>query len=356
MVYVPVDKMTSSRGRPYRGSTFCPTGDLTEDNEATMKRKAYIGLSSPTAYFYDGDKKHFQEPWQWNPILESPQGLITLFDELWFLSRPLCPVSLRKESYVKFLDEDSDFVPLIKALNSILEDQRLEGLAAHNPFIGNIIDLNSDYPSEQFKQYNKVIEHIYGRPPGEGAPIDNHSHTIDLCGFNVSGNSMRLELLAYDIAFLGNAGIENIELITNRFNSVAFKNKPTIIEKIQVSQGVTVKRIPVLQTPSGPIIYRIESIRESNFLVDFRNKILESNNPENFIDLVSNIEEEFQKYRNSVLLERQRGSRLGASIANNAFSFLVGAVVPGVGEVKSLMSDSTARNFNWTGFLAELEI
>ena len=82
-----------------------------------MKRRAYIGLSSPTAYFYDHNQEFFKkEPWRWNPILESPQGLITLFDELWFLSRALCPVSLRKESYIKFMNEDSDYEHLIKAL------------------------------------------------------------------------------------------------------------------------------------------------------------------------------------------------------------------------------------------------
>jgi hypothetical protein len=320
-----------------------------------MARRAYIGLSSPTAYFFDHDQTHFKELWRWNPILESPQGLITLFDELWFLSRPLCPVSLRQENYVKFLDEDSDYIPLIKGLNDILQVGRLDGLARVYPFISNIIDLGSKYPGEQFRRYNQVIEYVYGRQPGEGAPIDNHSHNLKLCGFDVSGNSMRLDLLAYDIAFLGSSGIKNIELVTNRFNSTAFKIKPTTIEKIQISQGVTVKRIPVLQTPRGPIINRIESIRENNFLVDFRSKILESNNPENFFELVDNIEREFQKYRNEILLERQKASRLGTSIANNAFSFAIGALVPGVGEFKSLKSDAAARNFSWTGFLAELE-
>ena len=82
-----------------------------------MKRRACIGLSSPTAYFYDHKHEHLKkEPWEWNPILESPQGLITLFDELWFLSRVLCPVNLRREPYVKFLDDDSDYRPLIKML------------------------------------------------------------------------------------------------------------------------------------------------------------------------------------------------------------------------------------------------
>lgn len=321
-----------------------------------MKRRAYIGLSSPSAYFYDHDKQYFKkEPWRWNPILESPQGLITLFDELWFLSRALCPVSLRNENYVKFLDEDSDYIPLIKGLTEILNSNSLDGIVQDSPFIDQYIDIQSDYPSEQFKRYRQVIENVYGRQPDSNLPIDNHSHSIDLCGFDVSGNSMRLDLLAYDIVFLSKAGIRNIELVTNSFNNAAFKINPTTIKNIQVAQGVTIKRVPFLQTPSGPIINRIEAIRESNFLVDFRDKIINSDKPENLVDLVANIENEFQNYRNDVLLQLQNNSRVGTSIANNALSLVVGAFIPGVGEVKSLRSDAEARKFSWTGFLADIE-
>lgn len=320
-----------------------------------MKRRAYIGLSSPTAYFYDDAQKYFKEEWRWNPILESPQGLITLFDELWFLSRPLCPVSFRNEKYVKFIDEDSDFIPLIKDLSEKFKSYNIDVLLTEQPFIADIIDLNNHYSSEQFKRYNQIIEYVYGRKPGEGAPIDNHSHGIDLCGYSFSGNSMRLDLLAFDIAFLGRAGISNIEFITNSFNSVAFKQQVETPNLLQISQGITIKRIPVLQTPAGPIIERIDSIRESNFLVDFREKILKSEKQENFTDIVVSIEQEFRKYRNDVLLDKQRGSRLINSIGNNALSFAIGAIIPGVGEVKSLMSDAAARKFNWTGFLAEIE-
>ena len=321
-----------------------------------MKRRAYIGLSSPTAYFYDHNQDFFKkEPWRWNPILESPQGLITLFDELWFLSRALCPVSLRKESYIKFLDEDSDYVPLIKALTEILNSKSLDGIVEDCPNVDHFIDIKSDYPSEQFKRYRQVIENVYGRQPDSHLPIDNHSHGLDLCGFNVSGNSMRLDLLAFDIAFLRKAGIRNIELVTNSFNSAAFKTSPKTIKDIQVAQGVTIKRVPFLQTPSGPVIKRIEAIRESNFLIDFRDKILNNDKPENLVDLVTNIEKEFQNYRNDVLLQLQNSSGIGTSIANNAISFVVGSYIPGVGEIKSLRSDAEARKFSWTGFLADIE-
>ena len=104
-----------------------------------------------------------------------------------------------------------------------------------------------------------------------------------------------------------------------------------------------------------PIIEKIDSIREGNFLIDFRNKILKSDDLEDFKEIVVNIEKEFKKYRNDLFLERQKGSRLINSIGNNALSFVLGSFIPGVGEVRSLVSDISARKFNWTKFLTEIE-
>lgn len=233
--------------------------------------------------------------------------------------------------------------------------KKLAGLVKENQFIEEIVRLDYNYASEQFRRYNEVIQHVYGREPGEGAPIDNHSHAITVGGHSLGGDSMRLELIAFDVAILGRLGLRNIEFITNRFNNSALKNNDNVIDKIQVSQGLTIKRIPVLQTPVGPVIDKIESIRESNFLIDFRSKIQTETNHENLLEIVSTIEGQFQKYRNDVLIEKQKGSRLVTSLANNALSLIIGAIVPGVGEAKSTLQDIKTRNFSWTGFLAELE-
>lgn len=202
-----------------------------------------MGLSSPTAYFYDHGREYFREEWRWNPILESPQGLVTLFDEIWFLSRALCPVSLRDEQYVKFLDEDSDFVRLIKGVSHTFENEGLEGLTKENQFIDEIVRLDYEYASEQFRRYDKVIEHVYGRQPGKGAPIDNHSHSITIAGHSFTGDSMRLDLIAFDVAILGRLGVRNIEFITNRFNNSALKIGSKTLGDIRLSEGITIKRI-----------------------------------------------------------------------------------------------------------------
>jgi len=187
-------------------------------------------------------------------------------------------------------------------------------------------------------------------------PLDNHSLSIDLCGYNTSGNSVRTDLLAFDIALVCRLGVSNIELITNRFNSSVFRKKISTLHEIQVAQEIIIKRIPVLQTPTGPVISGIEKIRENNFLVDFRDKISSGNTDTGIYEIALNVEKEFSEYRNTLLLNKQKGSRLMSSIAKNALSFAIGSFIPGLGEINSLKDAIKDRKFSWTGFLAELEI
>lgn len=256
---------------------------------------------------------------------------------------------------MKFLDEDSDFIPLIRGVVSLFEKEALFGLGSVYPFLHDVIDFDNNYAQEQFKRYAEVIDEVYGCKPGDGVPIDNHSSTFQLQGHQFSGDSMRVELLGLDVAIFCSLGVKNIEFITNRFNNGVLKSNTGTLKNVQLSQGVIIKRIPVLQTPIGPIIDRIDSIRGNYFLQDFRKKIIETDNQGSLTELVIAIESEFSKYRNNVLLGKQKGSRLLNSLARNSISFVAGEIIPGVGEMKSLISDGSARKANWTGFLAEIE-
>ena len=37
------------------------------------------------------------------PIIESPWGLMLLYDELWFLCKDVCPLNMRECSFVKYV-------------------------------------------------------------------------------------------------------------------------------------------------------------------------------------------------------------------------------------------------------------
>lgn len=319
-----------------------------------MKRIADIGLSSPTAYLYDSNNKYFKDEWDWNPIIESPQGLITLFDEIWFLTRSLCPINLRKESYVKFLDENSFYTQKISRICRNFFRLEFKEFVTIYPYISSTIDINNDFSKAQFDKYWEVINSIYGKDAND-LPIDNHSHLFQFSKFKMSGNSMRSDLIAFDIAVVGQLNLLGLELISNSFNINAFKIKNKIFDNTKISEGITIKNIPVLQTPIGPVIKDIERIRENKFLIDFREKLY-TNNVEDISEGIEKIEKEFKSYRNDVLLNHQNKSNLFNSIAITIFEKAIDLItLGGILTVKKEIDNYQTRKKNWTGFIASLE-
>lgn len=82
-------------------------------------RIAVIGLSTPLCYDYKNPIKNpsgdiYDTP---NPILESPFGLLLLYDEVWFLNRNLCPQNMWNLPYVKFMDEEGT-LPSLEGIQS----------------------------------------------------------------------------------------------------------------------------------------------------------------------------------------------------------------------------------------------
>lgn len=318
-----------------------------------MKRIAYIGLSSPTAYFYDHDRKYFKEPWAWNPILESPQGLITLFDEIWFFSRALCPVNLRNSNFVKFLDENSFYSSKIERVCRDFDIFSFDRFLEIYPLITQLIDTNSNYSEEQFKRYEKIIDSVYG-DNSLIFPIDNHSHELTFSDFQYRGNSMRVDLIAFDIAIIQEINLIGLELISNSFNVNAF-NIHKKFNKIKISEGVTVSKIPVLQTPVGPVIDKIESLRENKYLVDFRQKINKLEKVDDIKDNIVSIESEYISYTKNVLQQHQNKAQLFNSISSTVIdTFLDLATLSGVSTIKKIADDRNTRKMNWTGFITNI--
>jgi hypothetical protein len=68
------------------------------------KRIAYVGLSTPVFYDYKYSARETNADTRSspNPILDSPYGLLLLYDEIWFLTRSLCPDNMRDLPYVNF--------------------------------------------------------------------------------------------------------------------------------------------------------------------------------------------------------------------------------------------------------------
>lgn len=73
-----------------------------------MILRGFVGLSAPVAYKYGLGDQRLLGPQSagGNPILEGGVAISLIYEELWFLTRALCPLNLRDCSWVYFLDEE----------------------------------------------------------------------------------------------------------------------------------------------------------------------------------------------------------------------------------------------------------
>jgi hypothetical protein len=79
-----------------------------------VRKIAYIGPSGPIGYDYE----HGLNTRYPNPLLEAPFGLAIMYDEVKFLHPAVCPKSMQKLDFVKFLSDTEDIQDYFDRIDS----------------------------------------------------------------------------------------------------------------------------------------------------------------------------------------------------------------------------------------------
>lgn len=231
--------------------------DFKEDVEM-KKRIAYLGLSYPLFYDYQ-NQAPFSENDTWdspNPIIESPLGLMILYDELWFLCESLCPSNMRGLSYVKYVDK-------------IYPDLYYKGAELFR----KDVELKLDYKG---LDYQDMLDRM--NLTKSFGSLDNHSHGIKIGDIIRSGNADE-ENLKFDIYVfmaLQERSVNSIELVSNsRFCMNEFLSSPSDAEVIE---KIIIPDVPNYLNKEGPYHPCIEELRENKYLIDFRKWIINTHN------------------------------------------------------------------------------
>ena len=223
-----------------------------------MKRIAYIGLSTPVFYDYRTQVDHAPSDMSDspNPILDSPFGILLLYDELWFLCRSLCPGNMRNLPYIRFLDEDG--------------------------VVGDIARISPTAPEKLFTKanltafHNSAADYYQTREKAgitwDAAP-DNHTHGLNVAGAHVSGNSWSVGNVLLDTAILTTIGDARVEFITNTFTQRLFESQADVYHKLRMSEIMVVEDIPNYLARLGPYHPCIDEARSNSYLRDYRNWI-----------------------------------------------------------------------------------
>ncbi len=218
------------------------------------KRAAYIGISYPLLYDYghQAEKAKNDLSDSPNPIIESPLGLMVLYDELLFLCRSICPNNMRGLPFVKFIDEMYPDFYFSGILNSAKENRGL-------------ITLNT------VLSYDDIVKSMNVKWKG----VDTHTHGLRVGDITMSAYSSEEKFLfdVYVFQALQQRYDKDIELIANsHFQSASFNSgtKAEFIDRI-IIQG-----IPNYLGVDGPYHNCMEELRENKYISDFRRWIVDN--------------------------------------------------------------------------------
>lgn len=222
------------------------------------KRIAYLGLSYPLGYDYHNDDELIEYDLDKtpNPIIESPLGLMILYDELWFLCEGVCPINMRKLPYVKFVDK-------------MFDDLYFEGF----DLFGDDMNLSIDFDSQiSFKDIRDRMQ------LSDKFSLDNHSRGMKIGNIIRSGNADDYNLLfdIYVLTSLQERNTDSIELVSNsifRMNDAVISNKDA-----EIAEKLIIPNIPNYLSKEGPYHPCMDELRESKYLIDFRKWIIENHN------------------------------------------------------------------------------
>jgi len=318
----------------------------------TPKRRALIGFSGPVAYDYfnpaetaPGDE--YSSP---NPVLDSPFGMMLLFDEIWFVTKSLCPQNMRACSFVKFLDEE--FRPPDPKgkqwgdIERILKEDPAWAQAEEKFSSGGVRWLDS------ISQVGVYWE----------AGVDNHTHGIKIGDFEASGNA-DLHKLITDFLIAEEFSEIGLEVITNSITQQYLDPASGVYPNAALTERLIIRNIPNYLTPDGPYHPAIDEIREDSYLKSFRKWMAECHENVSLAEIEeirSSVENELEEAQRRVFLKHLDSRGHYFSVGKAFAGDVIGLVLPGVSTGAAVYEEikekrEKAKSY-WQGFLVRSQM
>jgi hypothetical protein len=305
------------------------------------KSVAFIGLSGPLCYDY----KHRLNRQYPNPILEAPLGLMIFYDEIVFLHESVCPRSLRKLNFVKFLSDSKDIKDYFETIEQRPDFDEL----------AKQIWQGSEFPFKQLGQIAKKIAPF--------STFDNHSRQLSK-EFKITPSSARAINVVYDNIV---AHDEKLTLITNSLIDGTLTKRMNHAFKGNLVNNLISQNLPNYLTPRGPFVDTIYDIRDRPFLKEFRDKIYDtvfSAERESLDELTEELQVEFNNILYQFLIDRIKPHTFYNSLASVAKAVVpeIGKSISGVGTGIAALDATRAildlyedKEYRWARFLADLK-
>lgn len=310
------------------------------------KRVAYIGISYPLLYDYKHQAQTCSNDLSDspNPIIESPLGLMVLFDELLFLCKSICPNNMRNLPYVKFVDE---LYPDFYFTNCLENAYEME----------STISLST--PSISF---NDIVKSMHLE---NWESLDIHTHGLQLGDIQVSAISNEYNFLLdmYVFQALQQLYNKDIELVANSAFSLGGLNSGSQAEFVD---RIIIPGIPNYIGIDGPYHSCIEELRENKFLKDFRCWVSENHKNVQRIEiqeLCAGVERSIEEVQIKVFkkyLNENSGFSFFKSTSNTIIKTTLGVLYTPIsivdafaGSIAKGKSTLNAKSMRWQGFVMD---
>lgn len=226
-----------------------------------VKRIAYIGLSYPVMFDISKKIKSWLSPGtpvETFPIIDSPWGLMLLYDELWFLCRDVCPVNMRDCQFVKFVTDlypNIDYKALLNSALAATEKPQCSLLTKEEFYKYYVSKTNYNSYISTSSTEGCWVKNVYVRA---GTLPENYLFDIF-----VKETIQRMSR-------------NKIEVIAN--GNISFEEYIAHSKELELTNTLILNGIPNYMTRYGPYHPIIEELRENKFLKDYRKWIITSHN------------------------------------------------------------------------------
>ncbi|MFE5514393.1 hypothetical protein ACFQ9J_28050 [Streptomyces sp. NPDC056529] len=309
-------------------------------------------------------------PWegggfQPNPILENTTGLLLCYDEIWFLTRDLCPVDMQKLPYVKFIEDDAD----LAARCVTASDQFKEILASASdrefPEIGELAGKTLE-TIKGGARFEMIWDHHNRGTTINGTSIGNGSPWVSSNAFIDAGISIALsESLEYSTT-------HSIDVVSNTAVSAALAvdtSTPAEHHGLQWWQREAVDFLSPVRSvtylgPQGSYHESLEDLRAHRNIQDFRNYLQSTERADRDGErLAKEVSRLADKHARDVLEKFLAGrskiataGSIGAGVAGNALLPPFGSVVSGAISAFEWLRESRRRkSVSWSLFVLDLQ-
>jgi hypothetical protein len=313
------------------------------------KRIAYVGLSTPVGYDYlnQASRTKADISSSPNPVLDSPFGLFLLFDEIWFLTRSLCPDNLRSAPFVKFLDEINDFT----FINDLQVNRMVKELSKiEREMYDQDIQLGRINCETVIK--NLDVDWEIG--------LDNHTHGLKL-GDGILGGNPTLDNLLFDMEIIKLLDEDNIELITNSYTQSWFESEKGNFREMEFAETIIIDNIPNYLTSKGPYHPCVEEARDNSFLKDFRKWITSQplhTDVNELNDIKKEVEEAIRKSQDEIFLKAFNSKGHFKSVGKAMVGDAVGILIPGASTAGTAIEETINffhnRKRRWQAFVVSI--